>query len=386
MAEEFTPKSAGSIREFRVAVPNDPELGPLKHLPGTWANIRPEHRKKVGEKEDPFQEEGTLTGNSISPYDGCGFNLIALPFAETGQGRNYRLLLNQYNEVLSFAFVDDNVPNRGIVRTPSVQNADQSIAALDYTQAIKQIDAIDRAPTKGFNGAPNGLAGDPLLAIHHEPGFFLYLKTQRTDGVDIARLASIPHGNALTALGRSTFANDGPDIPDLGGYPEGVSNDIEEAVRTATSLTDYLNPYNLLDATPFKGTRALDPNFGGFIPSEPMEALKYFMPKNVLTTTTLEFDTETLSGGIANIPFIERQADATSMKSTFWLMEVDEEDVHGNKPRLVLAYAQFIFLDFFGRFEGRPGRIRWPHISINVMEKIAEPEKEDGPSPMKMAV
>ena len=40
---------------------------------------------------------------------------------------------------------------------------------------------------------------------------------------------------------------------------------------------------------------------------------------------------------------------------------------------MLLAYSQFIFLDFFARRDGRPGLIRWPHISINIMEKIEDP-------------
>jgi hypothetical protein len=63
------------------------------------------------------------------------------------------------------------------------------------------------------------------------------------------------------------------------------------------------------------------------------------------------------------------------MRATFWIMELDEKDEKG-RPRLVLAYSQFIFLDFFNRFDGRPGLIRWPHISINMMEKIEWPEDE----------
>ena len=42
-------------------------------------------------------------------------------------------------------------------------------------------------------------------------------------------------------------------------------------------------------------------------------------------------------------------------------------------PHLVLAYSQFINLEFFPRFDGKPGLIRWPHISINMMEKVSGP-------------
>ncbi len=372
MQTNITSKSAGSPRRIKLAKSGTPVLGPLKLLPGTWANIRPEHRLKTQEEPngDAFQGEGTLTGEGLSPFDGRGWNLIALPFFEPGQFRNYRLLMNQYNEVLSFKFIDDDVPNRGIKRTPTVDNADQLVVALDYTQMIKQIAAADRSES----GGKAGFAG---LPIHHEPGFFLHMRDQRTQvasgqEIDIARLAVIPHGNSATALGTSSTKNGPPVIPELGGFPEGVSNDIIQAVAAATGATDYLGPYNFFSNNPFKGV-ITSPGFPGFKPQDATELLRLGMPQNVLRTTVLPFDTTVLEAGIVNIPFIERQADAATMSATFWLMELDEVDEHGDQ-RLVLAYAQFIFLDFFERRDGRAGLIRWPHISINMMEKISEPE------------
>ena len=35
-------------------------------------------------------------------------------------------------------------------------------------------------------------------------------------------------------------------------------------------------------------------------------------------------------------------------------------------------YAQIVELDFFPRFDGGPGRIKWPHVSINTMEKLSD--------------
>jgi hypothetical protein len=377
MAEEFAPYSVTKKRDVRIARSGEPELGPLKLLPGTWANIRPEHRMKTKEHPDgdPFKGDGTLQGQGQSPFDGRGWNLIALPFAEAGQFRNYRLLMNQYNEVLNFAFVDDKVPNRGITADRPADNADQEIAALDYTQMIKQIAAADVSDS--------GLAGDPELPIHHEPGFFLHMKEQQIENIDIARLATIPHGNAATALGRAVEDQSGPPtIRDLSGFPEGVSNDIVQAVDDATDSTDYLFPYNQFTVNPFKGVITA-PGFPGFGPANANNLLQIGLPQNVVKTTTLSLDTELMEGGIVNIPFIERQADAASMKSIFWIMELDEKNDKGD-PRLVLAYSQFIYLDFFPRPDGKPGLIRWPHISINVMEKIEEPSA-DGYSRAVMA-
>jgi hypothetical protein len=97
-------------------------------------------------------------------------------------------------------------------------------------------------------------------------------------------------------------------------------------------------------------------------------------------TTKLEVNTTTETGGISNIPFIVKQANAAEMKSTFWIQELDEKDKCGN-PRLILQYLQVILLDFFPRRDGQPGLIRWPHVSINTMEKMEEPSRKKAKMP-----
>ena len=135
----------------------------------------------------------------------------------------------------------------------------------------------------------------------------------------------------------------------------------------------YLSPYKHFVDTPFTGV--LSPPFPGFQPLDANQLLNLGLDQikdKVTKTTELVLDTDTMEAGISNIPFIERQADAALMRSTFWIMELDEVGPCGG-PRLILAYSQFIFLDFFPRRDGREGLIRWPHISINFMEKIAMP-------------
>ncbi len=324
-------------RYIQMAKTGDPALGPLKLLPGTWKNT--------------------------DALRGRGWNLIALPFVKENVRRNYRLLFNQYNEELKFMFVDDKVPNRGIDKAGPT-NTDQSIVALDYQQKIDQISSKDSAMS-GLEGAPNS-------PIHHEPGFFLHMKNQTTDGNDIARLATIPHGNAANAIGKSSIIDGPPVIQDISGFPIGVADDVVAAVAAADERS-YLFPYKQFSDAPFKGELEGTP-FPGFSPANPNALLQLGLPQNVTRTTVLDLDTEVLEGGIHNIPFVERQADATVMRSTFWVMELDEDDGNGN-PKLMLAYSQFIFLDFFPRFDGQDGLIRWPHVSINVMEKVAEPSK-----------
>ena len=63
------------------------------------------------------------------------------------------------------------------------------------------------------------------------------------------------------------------------------------------------------------------------------------------------------------------------MKSTFFIQELAETDETGN-PKLRLQYVQVVQLDFFPRFDGGPGRIKWPHVSINTLEKQGDIVRE----------
>ena len=90
----------------------------------------------------------------------------------------------------------------------------------------------------------------------------------------------------------------------------------------------------------------------------------------ITRTTELMVDSELGNGSVSNIPFIVRQAKAGSVRSTFWIQELDELDSAG-QPRLRLQYLQVAVLDFFSpRGDGLPGLARWPHVSINTLEKV----------------
>jgi hypothetical protein len=73
---------------------------------------------------------------------------------------------------------------------------------------------------------------------------------------------------------------------------------------------------------------------------------------------------------IGNTPFITRQADTTAMNATFIVYEI--EDSKSGRMRYFLQYAQNVILDFINRPDGHPGRARWPHVSINTMERVSE--------------
>ena len=62
------------------------------------------------------------------------------------------------------------------------------------------------------------------------------------------------------------------------------------------------------------------------------------------------------------------------MKFTMWIQELEETDKFG-EPLLRLQYSQVVMLDFFGKVNGHPGRILWPHISINTLRKLSDREE-----------
>jgi hypothetical protein len=323
-------------RHLEPAQTGDPDLGPYALLPGTWSN------------------QPNLPGR--------GWNMIALPFADPNGGGgpfpiNYRLLLNQFNEVLRFNLVDKAVPNRGIDLVGPT-NTDQLVVTIDYEQSIAQIAAEDFPVS--------GLAGPADLPIHHEPGLFLNMNNQLNGGPDIARLATVPHGDVALALGFSAIRDGVVPVRPVNALPIGVNQDL---------TNPYLAPYQHFHDNPFLGL---------FDPTDPTDLLNVAnQGVNVVRTTVLELDTTVETGGINNIPFIVKQANASEMKSTFFIQEIVEPD---GTEKLRLQYVQVVQLDFFPRFDGGPGRIKWPHVSINTLEKATDVVDTSSYAPMPTSI
>ena len=109
LSKERLKSMAAEGRYIGPAKSGDDDLGPLQMLPGVWKNT--------------------------SELDGRGWNLIALPF--DAPPFNYRLLMNQYNEVLTFSIVDKGVPNRGINMNGLSGETDQFVVTLDYDRSVR---------------------------------------------------------------------------------------------------------------------------------------------------------------------------------------------------------------------------------------------------------
>ena len=343
LAANFLAAAIAQGRIVERAVPGDPALGPLTQLPGTWTNL--------------------------PDFPGHGWNMIALPYKEPGKTVNpntpdqnsvFRLLLNQFNETLIFSTVDKGVQNRGAAQV-NVFDRDQHLAALQYIQNVAQIAAADFPVTPNRPDTPKGAA-----TIHHEPGLFLHLFSGTDGGPDIARLATIPHGDAALALGTGTTKAGPPTFTEIGDFqalPVGVGIGLD------VNTDPYLLPYKT-----FTGANKFQ---GLFDPTNPLDLLKGAIAgKNIKTTTSIVLDTTLATGGIHNIPFVVKQANATSMRAIFWIEELADPGPDG-KPQFMLQYAQRVYLDFFSTSlppeDALNCKIRWPHISINTMTLTARP-------------
>lgn len=303
-----------------------------------------------------------------------GWNLIALPSSAPNA---FRLLMNQYGETLRFNVPDKGVPNRGvtpdfggITSNPNDETL-QVIDAIAYEQIIMQVESEDfpASQLREKNGNP----------IHHEPGFFLQflnhisvghtVEDGKENGPDtelkIARLATIPHGNSVLAMGFVEFKNGAPEILKEDARPERISNNLED---------QYLAPYKHFEEFPFFGNVPKSfVNFPGFFPTDAHAILNFAMPRDrIKKTTILNFDTkfrnaQLTSIPISNIPFITREAETTEVHATFWIMELHKTNESAD-VEFVMQYSQTVYLEFFNSDE--PGkRIRWPHVSINTLRK-----------------
>ena len=147
---------------------------------------------------------GNLTGLVGNWHGANGFNLIAVP----DQKGSFELLIDPYTEDLVVNAVPATTPNRGLIII-------ENIPTLQYSTTISE-------------------TADSKNSLMHVEGGFWELTTQpaRNGGFDIFRIASVPHGNAVEAMGNSSVS-DGPpdfeasfnalptgDLPTLSGYTD----------------------------------------------------------------------------------------------------------------------------------------------------------------------
>jgi hypothetical protein len=293
-------------------------------------------------------------------WEGRGFNLIARPDREGGA--NLYLELNLTHEHLKVDRIGSSIPNRGFAMD------DIELFGLTYLQKIS-----DRT-TGG--------------ALHIEPGIWVTVPptTAPAESQSIARMATIPHGNAMLAEGSilkvsggpllnpvntAPFAVGAPMPPGgtLGGFP---AYNLSNPATAANPRTPFGDPFP--PALPAEITQA--------VVNDPVTLLRDAIAgQNITETTVLQIATVPSlldstgtavvpngGGGIENLPFLATNADAAVMFATFWIERVS----HDFGDYLQLQYVQTVLLNFpvlNPKGGGAPPNLSWPHVSVATLRK-----------------
>jgi hypothetical protein len=266
---------------------------------------------------------GNLTGLIGNWHGANGFNLIAVP----NQEGDFELLIDPYTENLVINAVPATTPNRGLIII-------ENIPTLQYATTISE-------------------TADTQNSLMHVEGGFWELSTQpaRNAGFDIFRIASVPHGNAVEAMGNSSVTAGPPDFEgDFNALPLG----------DLPTLNGYTDKY------------IGEPLYPDFSPLFPTRTLSTYLQKQidgglkVTETVTLRVSTRN-KGGIANIASLRTNANATEFDATFWIETLEDSDGHVYRQ---LQYAQRIMIEFPIKMDLPGQTIAWPHVNVNTLTLI----------------
>jgi hypothetical protein len=199
-------------------------------------------------------------------------------------------------------------------------------------------------------------------------GLFLNVvpTTDPVAGTTIARLGSIPHGDSILAQGTSFTLNGPPVINPVDPTPFTIVN--RKRVN-ATDASELAPLKNAIAPTGIPQAAVMDPNI------VLQNAIK---GQNIIKTIVILLDANPIdgvsnlrastSGGITNIPFVNMNANATTITAIFWIETVQLAD---GTTFLQLQYTQTVILDF-PVSAPPPAKgvipLQWPHISVATLE------------------
>lgn len=254
---------------------------------------------------------------------GGGFNLISLP--DRADNKTFRLKLNATVETLTFTPIGGPIPNRGSVQ------GDIMLHGLHYLQQVS--DAVT------FEG------------LHLEPGLWLNVPPTSDPDVPhdtIVRQSTIPHGDSLLAL--STFlatVAGGPTIAPVSSTPTRV----DHKPLPFGYFNDSSTPTPLPPGIPEGAIENPNIVLTSKLDSQAKQGME------ISKTVVIEVSTHPV-GKIVNIPFIDKNAEATRLDAIFWIETVVQPD---GTEFMQLQYTQTVNLRF--------DEIDWPHISVATLVK-----------------
>jgi len=343
-------------KAFRASGPFETlkhQLGPLVELPGTWV--------------------------------GQGFNLIWLPVPPKDRqtptvrqnGDDFRLQLNAVHERLTFS-------NTGMIPNRGHDQPDIKFFGVSYLQEINDAEKDD--------------------TLHIETGMWLNLPKDNKDPSSspwkwsVARMATIPHGDALFAQGPYKLPSrfDPNKGPFLGFVPDPTPFKLDgNGVRvnmTKDSAPEILDALNSASAPAGITQEAiLNPNQ---VLIDALNNQKSKYNQNVIKTVVMAVSANpvgnidltqpdkddaahkaqnakpdgtpaipanpNITGNVKNIPFVDRNANADSFAAIFWIETIQNPD---GSCFMQLQYTQAVILEF------PPGGLKWPHISVATLVK-----------------
>ncbi len=184
----------------------------------------------------------------------------------------------------------------------------------------------------------------------------------------VVRLATIPHGDAVLAQGAFFTAAGAPQFAVADTTPFTLDSDGKRVNDTSAS---YLEPFTTTTPPPGIPREAM---------TNPNVILQQYnndlvaAGKKIVSTTAFQVNATPVggiahvppfepipgdTGGITNIPFVVKNANANSMSAIFWINTVQNQD---KSQFLVVQYSQTVILDF--PVPGPTGELvnlKWPH-------------------------
>jgi len=269
-------------------------------------------------------------------WEGTGFSLIARPHYGKDAKNGLFLELNQLRENIEFTTIGSPVYNRGS------EQGDIAIYGVTYLHRVT-----------------DGVTGE---ALHIETGMWLNIPatTVPKANASIARLGTIPHGNAFCTVGFVQQAEYTriPEIPPANVIPFPI-----DGKPPLPGSSNPLEEYNLQIPTAMRSS-PLPPDITQDIVNDPNQLLrdKLAMQVNeqgkVLNWITRLITNTADNRSIGNIPFITTNADTLQLESVFAIESVS--DANGDEF-MQLQYSQTALINFGGR--------SYPHITVGTLTK-----------------
>lgn len=293
-------------------------------------------RKRAVMSQQSMCERLGALQNLPGYWEGVGFSLIARPHFGPDAPNGFFLQLNMLRESIEFTTIGSPVFNRGS------QQEDMAIYGVTYMHRVTD------ASTGG--------------ALHIEPGMWLNIPatTAPVAEASIARLGTIPHGNAFCTIG---FAQDA-EFDRIPGIPP--ANVIPFPIGGTPPPPGSENPYseyNLAIPTAMR-SQPLPPEITQALINDPNQMLRDTLDTQVnhegkvinwitrLITKTAD------SKSIGNIPFITANADTLEFDSVFAIESIT--DSCGDES-LQLQYSQTSLINFRG--------MSYPHVAVGTLTK-----------------